>query len=206
MNLIPRDRSFFKLFSRQAKKVLKASELFKEFVEVYQDLETYSERFSEIEHDGDIAAHEIIDRLNRSFITPLDQEDIHALAHNLDDVVDLIEATAGRTLLYQIPRPTEEMKALADIVLKATRELSKAVDSLDSMKHSRRILDYCIEINRLENEGDRILRETLQRLFNETTDPILLLKWKEIYESLELVIDKCEDIANIIEGIVVKNV
>ena len=206
MNLIPRDRSFFELLNRQAEGAIKASELLKEFVEVYQDLETYGERIGEIEHEADIATHEIMDRLNRSFITPLDQEDIHALAHNLDDVVDFIEAAVGRTLLYKIERPTEEMKAQTNIILKATRELSKAVDNLSNMKHPRRILDYCIEINRLENEGDRILREALQRLFNETTDAILLLKWKEIYESLEFVIDKCEDIANIIEGIVVKNV
>ena len=112
----------------------------------------------------------------------------------------------GRTLLYKIPRPTQEMKAFADVIYKASRELSKAVSNLENLKNSRRILDHCIEINRLENEGDRVLRGSLQQLFAEATDPILLLKWKEIYESLELVIDKYEDIANIIEGIVVKNV
>lgn len=203
---MPKEKVFFELFNRQADDLMNAVRLLREVVLDFKNLETYAEKFSELEHEADITAHEIIDRLNRTFITPLDREDIYALAHGIDEIVDLAEAAVGKARLYRIPAPNEAMLHFVEIIYKSAQEIEKAVKMLESLKNSRRLLDHCIEINRLENEGDTTLRTAMEDLIKNHVDTFELIRWKEIYESLEAAIDKCEDVANILENIIVKGV
>jgi len=166
--------------------------------------ETLRREIEEVEHEGDIITHDIADRLNRTFVTPFDHEDIHELAGRLDDILDNIEATADRMFLYEAGTPTKEMVDLVKVLAEATQVLQKAVTGLSNMKNARRILDYCIEIHRLENVGDEDSRIALAKLF-KGGDAIHALKWKEIYDHVEDALDKCEDVASIVEGIVVKH-
>jgi uncharacterized protein len=146
----------------------------------------------------------MMDKLNRSFITPFDREDIHLLAKETDDIIDLIHAATNRMHLFKLPKTTEELGQMADVLLQGAEALKKALNGLRDLGRPRRILDYCIEINRLENQGDRLLELALTKLFDRKPDPIEVIKWKEIYEIVETAIDKCEDVANTIESIVVK--
>ena len=147
--------------------------------------------------------NKFIRKLNKSFITPFDREDIYSLAASLDDIIDIIDSATQHIIVYHIDRITAEAKELGFIILKACQTVEKAIDVLE--KHPKQISDFCVEINSLENEADRVRSDAISRLFNEEKNPIVLIKWKEIYEELELVTDKCEDAANILESIVVKN-
>jgi uncharacterized protein Yka (UPF0111/DUF47 family) len=147
--------------------------------------------------------HDIIKKLNKSFVTPLDREDIYALSAALDDILDLIDASAQRIVMYNVEKPTPEAKELAFLILKSCQTIDKAVALLGGKLEP--IAEYCVEVNALENEADRVCREAISRLFDEEKDPIQLIKWKEIYETLERATDKCEDAANILESVVVKN-
>ncbi|HBL19202.1 MAG: hypothetical protein A2X36_10165 [Elusimicrobia bacterium GWA2_69_24] len=203
-SLIPKEEKFFELFESQAAHSVEAAKVFKALVSRW-DLESPAfERLRDIEHEADITTHEIIDKLNRTFVTPFDREDIHALASELDDVVDLIQAVSIRMRLYRVGHSTEELVQLADVLCQSTENLRKAVLSMKDLEKSRRILDYCIEINRLENAGDQIYTQAIGKLFLGTPDPLEVMKWKEIYEITEETMDKCEDVANIIESIIVK--
>ena len=206
MNLrfVPREERFFDLFDEQGRNIVKAAELLVELGSRHSEAAELCSQIEEVEHEGDITTHEIADRLNRTFVTPFDHEDIHALAGRLDDVLDNIEATADRMYLYEAGEPTPEMMNLADTLLEAAKMLAKAVGGLGDMKNARRTLDYCIEIHRLENIGDEQSRRALANLF-QGTDALYALKWKEIYDHVENAIDKCEDVASIVEGIVVKH-
>ena len=204
LRLIPREERFFDLFEAASENVVAGAKLLARMVRDYDQAPEIAGKILEVEHEGDITAHEIMDRLNRTFITPIDHEDIRSLASRLDDVVDYIEATADRMLLYETGKPAQEMTDLVDVLVETTVEMDKAVRKLRDLKQGRRILDHCIEINRLENEGDRISRAALAKLFR-SADPISAIKWREIYEHVETAIDKCEDVANIIESVVVKN-
>ncbi|MBE9566736.1 MAG: DUF47 domain-containing protein [Proteobacteria bacterium] len=204
LRFIPREERFFELFDRQAKDIVKGAELLVELVSRPAETAELRSQIEEVEHEGDITTHEIADRLNRTFVTPFDHEDIHALAGRLDDVLDNIEATADRMYLYEAGEATPEMMNLADTLLDTVKVLAKAVGGLSDMKNARRILDYCIEIHRLENVGDEQSRRALANLF-QGTDALYALKWKEIYDHVENAIDKCEDVASIVEGIVVKH-
>jgi predicted phosphate transport protein (TIGR00153 family) len=161
-------------------------------------------QIEDAEHEGDITTHEIADRLNRTFVTPFDHEDIQALSGRLDDVLDNIEATADRMFLYEAGPPGPEMVNLVKVLAEATKVVQRAVGGLSDMKNARRVLDYCIEIHRLENIGDEDSRLALANLF-KTSDAIHALKWKEIYDHVENAVDKCEDVASVVEGIVVKH-
>src|SRR5262249_38316440 len=156
----------------------------------------------DLEHEGDSVTHEIVRRLNTTFITPIDREDIYALASRLDDVLDLIEAVADRLLLYRIVTPTEGCVGMAKIIVKAAEETDRAVGCLRTL--SPFYHKHCGEVNRLENEADRLLRDELVALFERKQDAIEVIKWKEIYETLESVTDRCEDVVNVIEGIILK--
>jgi predicted phosphate transport protein (TIGR00153 family) len=158
-----------------------------------------------LENDGDRITHETIDALNKTFITPIDREDIHALITTLDDVLDLIDAAAHRLMLYRITRPTPELVAIAVQLVKPVETIKEALLLLDNMKNARKILDLCVEVNRLENEADSLHRIAIGNLFDHEKDPISVMKLKEIYENLEHATDRCEDVANVIEGIVIKN-
>jgi len=205
LRFIPREERFFDLFAEAARNVVRGAELLAELVADHTRAADLRRQIEEVEHEGDITTHEIADRLNRTFVTPLDHEDIHDLAGRMDDILDNIEATADRMYLYEAGEATAEMVSLVQVLAEAARALEKAVEGLrDIGRNARRIMDHCIEIHRLENMGDDQSRQALAQLF-KGTDALYALKWKEIYDHVEEAIDKCEDVAVIVEGIVVKH-
>src|SRR3990172_8818374 len=203
--LIPKKEKFFEMLQKASQNLSVTAAEFKKLLENYSELDQSVKKLKDLEHEGDIITHEIMDKLNRTFVTPIDREDIHALTSGIDDVLDLIDETAGLMKLYYIQKPTPALFKQTEILIKAIEELGKAIKSLEDLKNSRRLLDYCIEVNRLENEGDELLGATLAELFKQNIEPLEVIKLKEIYEHLEQALDKCEDIAVIIEGVVVKN-
>jgi predicted phosphate transport protein (TIGR00153 family) len=204
LGFIPREEKFFDLFDNAAANIVSGARLLQELVNNYERAPELAHQIEDVEHESDITTHEILDRLNKTFITPFDSEDISALASRLDDVLDYIEATADRMLLYEAGPPTPELIALVDVLVSTAVEVEKAVHLVRDMTQSRRLLDHCIEINRLENDGDRQSRRALAQLFR-TAQPMDAIKWREIYEHVEMAIDKCEDVANVLESVVVKN-
>ncbi|MCX7919055.1 MAG: DUF47 family protein [bacterium] len=202
---IPKEEKFFDMFQDQANHVVKAAKALVNILENYS-LETIDTKAAEIrtaEHEGDILCHDIIRKLNQTFVTPFDREDIYSLTTRLDDVLDLIEGTVNRLKMYKIQQVTPELITIAKIVLLSCEEILHAIRKMHELP---RIADHCIEINRLENEADLVTRQIIAHLFDNTSNPIEIIKWKEIYEYVELATDKCEDIANILEGIMLKNV
>jgi predicted phosphate transport protein (TIGR00153 family) len=201
-SILPREEKFFTLFAELAAKVTEGARRLQELVTNYTDVEAKTRAIKEIEHEGDLITHEVLDKLNKSFITPLEREDIRALAQYLDDVLDDIEATADRFLLFGVTRPTSAAIEMVGIIVKATVQIQKAVDSLENLKE---IHVFVVEINRLENMADNVCREEIGKLFHHEQDLREVLRWKEIYEQLESCADRCEDVADTIEDIVVKN-
>jgi predicted phosphate transport protein (TIGR00153 family) len=199
--LIPKEEKFFEMFKESAQNIHKGAVLLKEMMETWEDPVGMAKRIKDVEHEGDTITHNIARKLNQTFITPIDREDIYSLTSALDDVLDLIEAIADRMLLYRVPGPTPQAKRLAEIIHDSTAEIVKGVSVLGK---SNDVLKMCVEINRLENEADRITRDAIADLFQEGKDPIQVIKWKEIYENLEDTTDLCEDVANILESIVLK--
>ena len=193
MRLLPHDASFFAHFEHQGKKTVEGCRAFLDMVEQPGDMERRAERVKQIEHECDEITHAVVEALHKTFITPIDRNDIYRLITKMDDIMDLVEAAADRVALYEIPTMTKEAAELARCL----------VDS--DLGKPNGILQHCIEINRLENVADGILRGALARLFREEKDPIAVIKWKEIYETLESATDRCEDVANIIEGVVLEN-
>lgn len=202
LRILPREAKFFEVFVDIAKNIERAAEQLVELLKQYDNVPDRVRMIKDVEHLGDQMTHDLFTRLNKTFITPIDREDIHELASSLDDVLDMIDAVASRMLIYKIEKPTEDSVRLAELIHSASQTLVKALAVLEKQDH---IIEHCIEINRLENEGDRISRVAIARLFDNHQDPIYIIKWKEIYEVLEKAIDKCEDVANVIEGVVVKN-
>lgn len=204
-NFLPKEEKYFDMFERASENAIKGAAKFRDLVRDYTDIERKIREIEDIEHEGDIITHEIFDKLNRTFITPIDREDIHSLASELDDVLDFVKASSDRFLLYNIKKPTGEVINLAETLVKTAIETSKAIKGLRDMKHTRRIHEYCIEVNSLENEGDNILKNAIAKLFNDHMDPLDVIKWKEIYENIESAIDMCESVANTIGAILAKN-
>lgn len=202
LRLLPVEPKFFDLFEKQAATVLEAARALQEMAHNYTRVAEKAEHIKSLEHRGDTLTHELFDSLNRTFITPFDREDIHALASALDDVLDQIEGVASRFALFKIEEITPETRHLISIIEKACVAIHEAVRHLRDFK---RVLEYCVQINQLENEADHISRATTARLFDEAADFRELIKWKELYGRLEATTDDCEDVANILEGIVVKN-
>lgn len=200
----PKETDFYTMFDKAARNLNKGAVLLVEMMEDLSNAEIKSKEIYEVEQEGDMLTHEVMRRLNKTFITPLDREDIHALISRIDDVLDLIWASADRATLFKIKDSTPEAVELSKCILSTTEVITKAVTSLKEKKYSY-IQEYCIEINRLENAADKIFREALARLFENTKDPILVIKWKNIYENLEDATDICEDVANILESIVLKH-
>ncbi|PWB81492.1 MAG: DUF47 domain-containing protein [Candidatus Methylomirabilota bacterium] len=201
--LIPREEKFFEYFENAANNILEGARVLVQMTQ--EGSENFQERWKQLEdleHVGDKITHQIIRKLNRTFITPIDREDIHSLAVALDDVMDLIEASAARMSLYKIKQPTEEAKKLAEVILKSAEEIVKAVSNLERMDN---VMEHCIEINRLENMADEISREAIADLFDKGHDPMDVIKWKEIYETMEMTTDGCEDVANIVESVALKS-
>ena len=201
--LIPQEEKFFEFFEKAATNILEGAKVLVQMTdERGADFQERWKRLEELEHVGDKITHQIIRKLNQTFITPIDREGIHGLAVALDDVMDLIEASAARMSLYKIKQPTEEARKLAHVILKSAEEIVKAVSNLDRMDD---VMEHCIEINRLENMADDISREAIAGLFDEGHDPMDVIKWKEIYETMETATDRCEDVANIVESVALKS-
>jgi predicted phosphate transport protein (TIGR00153 family) len=200
--IMPRERSFFAWFVEMAETVHTAAGALVDMIENYSSPAEQAERIKQLEHKADTITHNLMKQLNQTFITPFDREDIHELASKIDDVLDLIDAAAARMVIYRIKRVRPGVAGLARIVLDATRQIVAAVQVLEKRDS---ILGHCIEINRLENEADRVCRSLIAELFEAETDPVEIIKWKEIIEVLETAADKCEDVANVIEAVTLKS-
>jgi len=201
--LIPKDEKFFVMFKEMTTTIIEGAQLLKDMMDHFENPQLSQKMIKDVEHKADQLTHDIIKKLNKSFVTPLDREDIYALSAALDDILDLIDASAQRIVMYNVEKTTPEARELAFLILKSCQTIDKAVALLGGKLEP--IAEYCMEVNSLENEADRVCREAISRLFDEEKDPIQLIKWKEIYETLERATDKCEDAANILESVVVKN-
>jgi predicted phosphate transport protein (TIGR00153 family) len=201
-NFLPKEEKFFDFFNESAKNIHRGGLAIIKVMEPGADIEKAAKAVKEIEHQGDSITHEIIKKLNKTFITPIDREDIYALAGALDDVLDLTDAAANKMVIFKIKEATPEARALAAIISQCTEEIVKTISFLGKGEIDS---SHFIEINRLENEADRVLHDALAKLFDEEKDPIQVIKWKEIYENLEEATDRCEDVSNILETITLKN-
>jgi uncharacterized protein len=200
--LIPREERFFDDFVSLAEHIRSGALKLVDMLAPDRPVWDKADEIKEVEHKCDFLTHEIIQRLHRTFVTPLDREDIHTLARTLDDVIDAIDATAAIVRLYQIERVRPDARELAKLVAASTEQMVVALKALDR-RHG--VAEPAVEINRLENEADRAHQVALRRLFEEERDPIAIIKWKEILDFLEAATDRCEDVANVLEGVIVKH-
>ncbi|HET6181226.1 MAG TPA: DUF47 family protein [Candidatus Sulfotelmatobacter sp.] len=200
--LIPRDNSFFDMFTEMSENLIAGARTMVELFTDYTNLDAKVAELRRIERSGDEMTHAVLTKLNQTFITPFDREDIHQLASSLDDVLDFLNASGARILMYRITNPPPVALDLARIILLQSQELKKA---LAIVRKNGDILTHCVEINRLENEADVISRAAIGQLFDQEKDPITLIKTKELIEFLELATDKAEDVANVLETVVLKN-
>jgi uncharacterized protein len=205
ISLMPREAKFFELFEASAKNIVKTAQKLKELVDTWDNIEQRASEITELEHDGDVITHQIMEQLHRTFITPFDREDISLLAHTLDDVTDFIHASVDSMYLYKVDRPGKTARELADIIVQASEEIEKAMPQLRHRSDFKRILEHCVEINRLENIADGVYRSAIAGLFTDTKDIADVIKWREIYEHMESATDRCEDVANVLEGVALKN-
>jgi predicted phosphate transport protein (TIGR00153 family) len=202
---MPKEHKFFDLFEKSAQNIINAAKLLKEMLDSWQFIDSRVAEITELEHDGDSMTHQIISLLHRTFVTPFDREDIAELAHAMDDVLDFIHSAADAMFIYKISKPTDRAKELADVIVLAAIEVEKAVSSLRHKNEFRQMLERCVEINRLENAADRIYRAAIGELFDNAKDMAEIIKWREIYEHMETATDRCEDVADVIEGVALKN-
>jgi uncharacterized protein len=205
MRLLPHDASFFTHFEAQGKKTVEGCRALQLMITDPTGLEAKAERVKRIEHECDDITHAVVEALHKTFITPLDRNDIYRLITKMDDIMDLVEAVSDRLALYDIPQMTKEAGDLVATLVASAEHVLIAVSGIRELSKPSGILQACVEINRLENVADQQLRGALARLFREEKDPISVIKWKEIYETLEAATDRCEDVANIIEGVVLEN-
>ena len=203
-SLLPREGKFFKLFEESAQNAVEVAQKLKELMYNWDHIEDKVAGIADLEHKGDNITHQIATELHRTFVTPFDREDITALAQALDDVVDFIHSAADFMFLYRVEQPTQRAKELADVIVEITAEVQKAVSQLKKHIDQRQMLKHCVEVNRMENVADRIYRAALAELFANSTEVPLLIKWREIYEHMETVTDRCEDVANVLEGVALK--
>ncbi len=202
---IPREQKFFDLFEESAQNIVKASQALKEMIDTWQFIDSRVAEITEMEHGGDTITHQIISLLHRTFVTPFDREDIALLSHTLDDILDFIHAAADAMFIYKITAPTQRAKELADIIVQGAAEVAKAVSGLRRRSEFTQILESCVEINRLENMADRVYRAAIGELFSDTADIAQVIKWREIYEHMESATDRCEDVADVLEGVALKH-
>jgi len=205
MHLIPREEKFFDLFDELANKIEEGVKTFLEMLKNYDTFDSHLARLKSFEHEADTITHTTYEKLHKTFLTPLDREDIYALVNKMDSILDMAEATAVRMSLYHIKKPVPEIIEQASLLVDAAMKVKVLVHGLRDMKNAPLILDACVEINTIENMGDTLLRNIMAKLFEGQTDPIELIKWKDIFERLEEALDVCEDVSNIAEGIVLKN-
>ena len=202
---VPKEHKFFDLFEESAQNIVKASRALKEIVDDWQFIDSRVAEITEMEHQGDTITHQVISLLHRTFVTPFDREDIALLAHTMDDIIDFIHAAADAMFIYKIKSPTERAKQLADIIVQGAVEVETAVHGLRKRSELQRIMEGCVEINRLENMADRVYRAATAELFDNTEDIAEIIKWREIYGHLESATDRCEDVANVLEGVALKH-
>lgn len=200
-----KDKLFYEMFQKAAENTLEGAKLLYEFLTNFHSIKEGAKRIKDIEHIGDNLTHQTIEMLNKTFVTPLDREDIYELITRMDDIIDLIDGASSKIELYKIDKITEEAISLSLVLKKACEILKESIIALRKLKGHKDIVKYCVEIHTLENEGDQLLHQAMTKLFEENKeDPIKVIKWKEIYENLEAATDRCEDVANIIERIVLK--
>jgi predicted phosphate transport protein (TIGR00153 family) len=201
-SLVPRDRVFFDLFNRAGQNTVHAAQLLKQMLEDWPEKGGLAREILLAEQEGDKITHEIVNRVNTTFVTPIDGGDIYGLATQLDDIVDYIEETADFMGLYRIEAPMEQSLAMADVLVKSCEQLAIALEHLRGFKD---LDQYWIEIHRLENEGDRLYRDAVASLFANGIDPMFVIRWRDIFLRLERAVDATETAAHILEGIVIKN-
>jgi uncharacterized protein Yka (UPF0111/DUF47 family) len=204
-SLIPRDMGFFNLFEEAAAVVHRTAEAYAHLAQNYGEKDQCIARIRQLEHDGDNIAHRTLEKLDQTFITPFDREDIQALMMGMDDVIDEIDAASKRLTLYLIDEPTEWFVRQTEVLVQATALLGQAIHGLRNLKKSGPLQAHLVEVHRLENVGDENNHAAVAELFNNSADPILVMKWKEIYDMTERAIDACEDVANVIGAIILKN-
>jgi len=204
MKLFPKETDFFAIFDQMASNASHATALLVDLFKNFDDLEDRVQKIYNAEQDGDMLTHDVMKKLNKSFLTPIDREDIHALASRMDDIVDLVWAVADRIKIFNISKPTEDALVIARDVDRTVDVINRAITELRNKKYEH-VQELCIEINRLENRVDRNYKAALAKLFEEEKDPILIIKWKDIYEHLEEAANRCEDVANILEAIILKH-
>jgi predicted phosphate transport protein (TIGR00153 family) len=203
-SFIPREQVFFPLFEEGARNMVKAAQSLKELVDTWQDVEQKVNEITELEHQGDLVTHKIMAQLHRTFVTPFDREDIAELTHTMDDITDFIHAASDAMLLYKVDPPGQRAKELADIIVQGAAEIEKAMPQLRRRGELKKILKRCVELNRLENAADRVYRSAIAELFSDSSDMAHVIKWREIYEHMESATDRCEDVANVLEGVAIK--
>jgi predicted phosphate transport protein (TIGR00153 family) len=202
---MPRADRFFDLFEESARNMVKAAQILRELIYNWEDVDSKLAEITELEHEGDRITHQIMEQVHRTFVTPFDREDIALLGHSLDDVTDFIHATADAMFIYKVARPTQSAKALSDIIVQATAEVERTMPQLRHRARLKQVLEPCVEINRLENEADTVFRSAMGELFDNTTDIAEIIKWREIYEHMESATDRCEDVADVLEGVALKH-
>jgi len=202
---VPREIKFFDLFEDSARNTTKAALGLKKLVDEWGNIDVEVAQITELEHVGDTITHQIMAQVNRTFVTPFDREDIALLAHTLDDVTDFIHAAAYAMLIYKVDSPSKRAKELADIIVQSTSEVERAIPQLRTRAGLKSIYEKCVEINRLENVADSVFRSAMAELFDDITDMAKVIKWREIYEHMESATDRCEDVANVLEGVALKH-
>jgi len=205
MRLLPHDLSFFDSFEDLGKHTVEGCRALLAMLENPTDLESQAQRIAHIEEECDEITHQVIAQLHKTFITPLDRNDIYRLTTKMDDIMDYVDAVADRLSLYEFSTSSKDLTEMGRCLVESAEHVLKALKGLRNLKDPQGILNHCIEINRQENVADKILRASLARLFKEEKDAIQVLKWKEIFETMEATTDRCEDVANVIEGVVLEN-
>jgi hypothetical protein len=203
--LLPRQTNFFDFFERHASLTVEAARELNKLSRDGADIDDISARIKEIEHQADEVTHTCMETLHKTFITPIDRNDIHRIASKLDDIIDYIDGAARQLALFEITDFPESAREAVIVLFQATEAVERAVKGLRNMRNQTSILGECVRINELENQADRIKASSVARLFREESNPIVVLKWHEIFQALENVTDACEDVANVIEGIVLEN-
>ena len=202
---IPREEKFFDLFEQSARNMVNAARGLKGLLDSWENVDIKVAEITELEHEGDSITHQIAAQLHRTFVTPFDREDIALLSHVMDDVTDFIHAAADAMLIYKIGQPTQRAQELADIIVQAAAEIERAMPLLRRRSELKKVLEHCVELNRLENMADKVSRSALGELFDDGKDMAYIIKWREIYEHMESATDRCEDVANVLEGVALKH-
>ena len=202
LNVLPRDEKYFERFTEMAQRIHESAKILDQFFDKAAPVSTVADQIKRLEHECDEISHDILRGIDRTFITPIDREDIHRLAVRLDDVIDLIDGTVRRLSVFNISEPTPAGRKLSAIIVQATGEMVEAVGALRKQKG---VIDHCIRIKKFENEGDIVYQEAIGSLFREPISPIEVIKWKDIYENMEECIDHCETVAHVLESVVLEH-